>query len=398
MRALARTIAIDVASSLAAVVSSAALSSAAVVSIVVMSAGCAGPERRAEEPRRRAAIDGGAPALVASASEDAPRLDVPEDTSAPQGPACMRGDQCARGLQCRGAPGCESSWACGEARECMAESVAYCDCDGTTFYASGGCANRPYAHVGPCESVGELVAAGTELGIPDWDEPISRDARACTSSTECERGRTCWGVAGCATQWSCVRARCRRDSVAYCGCDGQTFQASSTCPGRPFVHRGACRDAVARADSPPAADRGATAARGPVAETAPSRAGAATSTPRSAGAAASGRTSSEPTGSRGAAAAPAAMSVPAEPPGPTGCRSSRECPRGQVCQGEPGCGTELDWRCAPPQRQCIADTQVFCDCAGRDFRASMFCPGRPFRHRGSCEIDRMLELSGAAVR
>jgi hypothetical protein len=28
----------------------------------------------------------------------------------------------------------------------------------------------------------------------------------------------------------------------------------------------------------------------------------------------------------------------------------------------------------------------------------MFCPARPYRHRGSCEIDRMMELRGAAVR
>ena len=38
------------------------------------------------------------------------------------------------------------------------------------------------------------------------------------------------------------------------------------------------------------------------------------------------------------------------------------------------------------------------DCQGRDFRASMFCPGRTYAHRGSCEIDRLLDLSGAATR
>jgi len=28
--------------------------------------------------------------------------------------------------------------------------------------------------------------------------------------------------------------------VTYCGCDGQTFQGSGSCPPRPYSHRGAC--------------------------------------------------------------------------------------------------------------------------------------------------------------
>ena len=46
----------------------------------------------------------------------------------------------------------------------------------------------------------------------------------------------------------------------------------------------------------------------------------------------------------------------------------------------------------------LAEAQVFCDCERNTFRASMNCPGQPYAHRGSCEIDRMLELSGARVR
>ncbi|MDQ3037281.1 MAG: hypothetical protein M3Y87_33110, partial [Myxococcota bacterium] len=80
----------------------------------------------------------------------------------------------------------------------------------------------------------------------------------------------------------------------------------------------------------------------------------------------------------------------------TSCTTSRDCARGQICQGAPGCG--MQWTCSRPERECVRDTQVFCDCEGQDFRASMFCPGRPFAHRGSCEIDRLLDLSGAAPR
>jgi hypothetical protein len=67
-----------------------------------------------------------------------------------------------------------------------------------------------------------------------------------------------------------------------------------------------------------------------------------------------------------------------------------------VCTGPQGCG--MTWTCQRPPARCNPDTQVFCDCERNTFRASMTCPGRPYAHRGSCEIDRMLELSGAALR
>lgn len=347
------------------------------LTLVLSSPGCSGPERPAPSRPRAAAIDAGVsprPELEPEAEQDA-RATIPEDTAAPEGgAACGRSAECASGQQCRGAPGCTGGWACGPARECMAETIAYCDCDGETFFAPGGCAGRPYEHVGPCRPMGELVAAGTELGIPDWDEQPTTQDRTCGASGECARGETCFGIAGCATDWRCVRARgCARDRVTFCGCDGETFTASSTCPGRPFVHRGECRDeaiAWARARDAGAGVRGASTAGGsPDAGTAPGRAGTGPDTAR-------------------AGASP--------PPG--ACRTSRDCRRGHVCQGPPGCGMEGAWTCGPPERACVHDTQVFCDCQGNDFRASMFCPGRPFAHRGSCEIDRMLDLSGAAVR
>lgn len=249
----------------------------------------------------------------------------------------------------------------------MAESVSYCDCDGATFYAPGGCPGRAYAHLGPCESMGELVAAGTDLGLPDWDEQPTTQDRTCGASSECGPGLTCFGIAGCGNDWRCVRARgCSRERISFCGCDGASFVASATCPGRPFVHRGECRgEAVASAEPPPP-----TSSTGERAITSAARPRGATTTERRA-------------------------SVATTPSSST-CVTSRDCSRGQICQGAPGCG--MEWTCAPPERACIQDTQVFCDCEGRDFRASMFCPGRPYAHRGSCEIDRLLDLSGAAVR
>ncbi len=169
-------------------------------------------------------------------------------------------------------------------------------------------------------------------------------------------------MAGCGGGFRCERVRgCSRARVAFCGCDGETFMASSDCPGRAFLRRGACDEAISSATP-----------EGPVVV---------------------------------ATAPPPTVEPPPAPPGPTtiastptpgGCTSSRDCRAGRVCTGPPGCG--VVWTCQRPAERCNPDTQVFCYCEGETFRASMTCPGRPHAHRGSCAIDQMLDLSGAALR
>jgi hypothetical protein len=44
---------------------------------------------------------------------------------------------------------------------------------------------------------------------------------------------------------------CTMDLIDMCGCDGQTFQASSTCPGRRYAKRGACTPPPPPAKRPP---------------------------------------------------------------------------------------------------------------------------------------------------
>jgi hypothetical protein len=197
----------------------------ALLSVVALS--CSGPR---SEPRR--------PEPPPPAPEEEPDAGPPlpvapvvyEDTTAPDGPPCVRSSECGEGSACRGPAGCGSLWACGEAIACEPATIAYCDCDGQTFYAQSGCAGRPYHHVGSCELAS---AEPVELGIPDGDEPLTTEDRACTSSADCRRWETCFGMPGCGV-FRCERVRrCRRDSVAFCGCDGLTFRASSNCPGRP---------------------------------------------------------------------------------------------------------------------------------------------------------------------
>ena len=76
--------------------------------------------------------------------------------------------------------------------------------------------------------------------------------RTCTTSADCAGGTQCLGGEGCAIPWTCQPALgrpCTADYAPFCGCDGQTFGASSTCPDRPYAHRGPC-------EMPPPPDAG----------------------------------------------------------------------------------------------------------------------------------------------
>ncbi|MBX7190530.1 MAG: hypothetical protein K1X94_00645 [Sandaracinaceae bacterium] len=298
---------------------------------------------------------------------------VREDTVAPAGPACTTTAECGAGQTCRGPRGCTSPWACGEPPDCSGELVAYCDCDGSTFHAPAGCPGRAYLHAGPCEELGPLASAD-ELGIHAYDEPPTTEDRTCESNADCRAGEQCYGPPGCGMPWRCERLRgCAGPRGELCGCDGQSFRASLQCPGRPYVRRGACGDVAVAAITPPAlADAHA-------AQTTSTQTAQAT------------QQTAQRTEATQSTAAPTTTES-----GERICQTSRDCRRGQVCSGPPGCG--MTWTCQRPAERCNPDTQVFCDCERNTFRASMNCPGQPYAHRGSCEIDRMLELSGARVR
>jgi hypothetical protein len=321
------------------------------LALMVLVVACGSPERPTVRPPPPAPPP---PVVEPIVIEEPTGPIVPEDATAPEGPTCFRSSECEGGLACRGPAGCASGWACGAPRDCGTERVAYCDCDWMTFYAQSGCPGRTYMHVGPCEEAG---VEETSLGVPDGDEPITSEDRTCDTSADCPRWQVCFGIQGCGTEWRCERVRgCSRRTIAYCGCDGETFTASEECPGRAFMRRGACDEVIASTTPEPTTT---------------------TSTPVIA-----------------TTTTPATTTVVAPPPG--SCTSSRECRAGRVCTGPQGCG--MVWTCERPAERCNPDTQVFCDCEGETFRASMTCPGQPYAHRGSCEMDHMLDLSGAALR
>jgi hypothetical protein len=72
--------------------------------------------------------------------------------------------------------------------------------------------------------------------------PLAEDGAACLAGGDCSSG-VCEGL-GCGDDAPgvCVTAHraCTRDYHAYCGCDGQTFNASGSCPGQRYAAREAC--------------------------------------------------------------------------------------------------------------------------------------------------------------
>ena len=64
----------------------------------------------------------------------------------------------------------------------------------------------------------------------------------CDSDADCGADELCEGLGCAAGEGRCVvRERmCTRDLADYCGCDGQLFQSSGSCPGARYAYRGAC--------------------------------------------------------------------------------------------------------------------------------------------------------------
>lgn len=108
-----------------------------------------------------------------------------------------------------------------------------------------GCGSTYLVGPPPPEDSGPGVDAGLvqDTGVTvDRPTPIVDAAqRLCARQQECGRGEECIGPEGCGIPWTCQPAPpCTRDLTTYCACDGTSFMASSTCPGRPYLRRGAC--------------------------------------------------------------------------------------------------------------------------------------------------------------
>lgn len=98
--------------------------------------------------------------------------------------------------------------------------------------AVAGC-SKSTAPAGPAANQDTMVHV-------NQDTLAHADGQPCESSDQCQSGAcegTCDGGGGvCAP----ADRACTTDLVQYCGCDGQTFAGSGSCPGRRIAARGAC--------------------------------------------------------------------------------------------------------------------------------------------------------------
>jgi hypothetical protein len=185
---------------------------------------------------------------------------------------------------------------------------------------AGGTSGAPPA----AAKTGAPPAAGKSTGAPPATaKTLAAVGAACDSAADCATG-VCEGE-GCAPGRGRCAAKnrsCTRDRRAYCGCDGNTFYSSGSCPGRRFASRGVC---------------GATGGGG---------------------------------GAKLAADG-------------TACKAAADCQSG-ICEGE-GCGDGTPGTCVSRKRPCTADMRAFCGCDGVTFGGSSTCPGRRYAARGECK-------------
>lgn len=119
---------------------------------------------------------------------------------------------------------------------------------------SSACTVKPATEVPPA-TTGDADSGGAEDPADPGRQPVpapepagddgggSVDPEAgCSTDADCGDDMRCEGM-GCGEgEGVCVpndRA-CTRDLRPYCGCDGETFKSSGSCPGKRFAYRGEC--------------------------------------------------------------------------------------------------------------------------------------------------------------
>lgn len=102
-----------------------------------------------------------------------------------------------------------------------------------------------------CPPASSTVEPGSGAHVPGGAIDPGSDptpSNGATPSGTCLRDADCNGGVcegqGCgdAEPGTCapIDRMCTRDSRPYCGCNGQTFRASGTCPGQRYAHEGEC--------------------------------------------------------------------------------------------------------------------------------------------------------------
>jgi hypothetical protein len=213
-------------------------------------------------------------------------------------------------------------------------------------------------------------------------------AKPCNTDADCGDG-ICEGE-GCGDmQGRCAPKTgrmCTRDLQTYCGCDGQQFQASGSCPGKRFSKRGECSSALpdgSKCTSAEQCESGICEGEG-CGDDEPG-----TCAPKSRACTkdlreycgCDGKTFSGSGSCPGKRFSAKGKCAAALPDG-SKCTSASQCASG-ICEGE-GCGDDKPGTCMAKQRKCTLDLRQYCGCDGKTHKGSGSCPGLRYAKRGPC--------------
>ena len=236
------------------------------------------------------------------------------------------------------------------------------------------------------------------VGQPVSNTPAP-DGSSCNSFLECDSG-ICEGQGCGPNEGVCAsnERRCTRDMATMCGCDGVTFQGSSSCPGKRFARGGACETSGGEATNRPdgsactnpedcgsgicegmgcGTEEGVCAPKSrPCTRDLRSYCGCDGQTFQSSGSCPGARFSAKGTCEAGGGNSNRVnLSVGDR------CGAASECASG-ICEGQ-GCGP-LAGVCADKMRACTMDIRQYCGCDGQTFQSSGSCAGQLYAKRGPC--------------
>jgi hypothetical protein len=285
----------------------------------------------------------------------------------PIGGSCTTAAECASAI-CEG-QGCgPGAGVCADPlRPCLDDVREYCSCDGRTLFGSSGCPGGRYLHEGACES---LMPNGS----------------ACSNHDECESG-TCEGQ-GCDPGEGVCASRdraCTDDIAYYCGCNGQTFSSSGSCPGDRYEHTGTCdgkRPPGYACETHDDCSFGICEGQG----CGPGE-GECAEAERACSADIAAYCGCDGVTFTGSGTCPGGRyqhtgACESLIPNGSACSSHDECESG-ICEGrgcDPGEGV-----CASRDRGCTDDIAYYCGCDGQTFSSSGSCPGDRYEHTGTCD-------------
>lgn len=114
-------------------------------------------------------------------------------------------------------------------------------CGGSSGNSDGSAGKPGSGGLGGTAGLTGSGGLGGTAGKPGSGGAAGAAGPSCATSP-CANGICTGTQQGCDGAWTCapITGACTMDLASYCGCDGVTYQDSSTCPTRPYLFKGTC--------------------------------------------------------------------------------------------------------------------------------------------------------------